>query len=92
MAGSAAGREAARVSVVPLSQVPVGGHVLIRSLRGGAAFIGRMAAMGFSIGTEVTVLRNPARGPLIVMVRSTRVALGRGEADKVLTETARSER
>jgi Fe2+ transport system protein FeoA len=30
------------------------------------------------------VLQNPSRGPLLVLVRGTRIALGRGEAAKIL--------
>jgi len=46
----------------------------------------RMVSLGFTPGTEVTLLQNYGRGPLLVTVRDTRVALGRGEALKVLVE------
>jgi ferrous iron transport protein A len=45
-----------------------------------------MVSLGFTPGTEVTLLQNYGRGPLLVTVRDTRVALGRGEALKVLVE------
>jgi len=46
--------------------------------------LSRMATLGFTPGAEVTMVQNYGRGPLIAMVRGGRVALGRGEADKIL--------
>lgn len=46
----------------------------------------RMTALGFTEGVEVQVIQNYRRGPLIALVRGVRVALGRGEASKVLVE------
>ena len=45
-----------------------------------------MTAHGFTPGAEVTVIQNRSSGPIIVMVRDTRIALGRGEASKVEVE------
>jgi ferrous iron transport protein A len=47
-----------------------------------------MATLGFTIGVSVTVVQNYRHGPMIVQVRDTRVALGRGEARKVLVEVS----
>jgi len=43
-----------------------------------------MLTLGLTPGAGVTVLQNYGHGPLIVRVRDTRVALGRGEASNVL--------
>jgi ferrous iron transport protein A len=48
--------------------------------------VSRMTGLGFTIGAEVTMVQNLHRGPLVVMVRATRVALGRGEARRVRVE------
>jgi Fe2+ transport system protein FeoA len=69
-----------------VSDVPTGGRGVVRLLRGGEEFTHRMAALGFTPGVEVTVVQNYGRGPLLVALRDTRVALGRGEAFKVLVE------
>jgi ferrous iron transport protein A len=42
-----------------------------------------MAALGFTPGALVTMMRNYGHGPLIVNIRGTRIALGRGEAKRV---------
>ncbi len=51
---------------------------------GGRGLMGRFAAMGFTPGSRVTVLNNYGRGPLLVLIHGARVALGRGEASRVL--------
>ncbi len=56
---------------------------VVAELLGGRGVLSRMAALGFTPGTEVTVLQNLGHGPLLVRLRDTRVAMGRGEASKV---------
>jgi Fe2+ transport system protein FeoA len=56
----------------------------VRQLASDVSLIGRLAALGFSLGVEVAMLQNPGRGPLIVLVRDTRIALEREVANHVL--------
>lgn len=67
-----------------LGDVEVGKRATIKRLNGGRDFTNRIAALGFTLGAEITVLQNYGRGPVIVSLRDARVALGRGEAIKVL--------
>ena len=69
-----------------LSDLEIDEYGVVSQLRGGREFTSRMTVLGFTIGTKVTVLQNYARGPVIVAIRDTRIALGRGEALKVLVE------
>lgn len=69
---------------IPLSVLAPGEVGVVRQLAGGRGFMSRLAALGFTLGVDVTMVQNFGRGPLIVLVRDTRVALGRGEAAKVL--------
>ncbi len=69
--------------MVPLTTLQPGQTGLIHRLRGGHHFVSRLAALGFTPGAPVTVTRNHGIGPLIVAVRETQVALGRGEASHV---------
>jgi len=59
---------------------------VVRSLEGGRGFVSRMVALGFTPGATVTMVQNFGRGPMIVLVRGTRIALGRGEGQKVLVQ------
>ena len=67
----------------PLNSLGTGEVGVVQNLNGGRGFISRAAALGFAPGTEITMLQNYRRGPLIVVVRDTHVALGRGEAAKI---------
>ena len=63
-----------------LVELEPGKKAIIRRLDGGRAILSRLAALGFTPGAVVTVIRNSDHGPLLVSLRGSRVALGRGEA------------
>jgi ferrous iron transport protein A len=46
--------------------------------------VNRLATLGFIPGQRVDMVQNFGVGPLIVSVQNTRIALGRGEARKIL--------
>jgi ferrous iron transport protein A len=69
--------------VTDLSTLAPGEMGTVAGLLGGWGLVGRLAALGLTPGGQVTVLQNYGRGPIIVRVRDTRIALGRGEALKV---------
>jgi ferrous iron transport protein A len=71
---------------VTLSAVRPGESVYIQQMRGGHHFLSRLATLGFTPGARLRVVQNFGRGPIIVALRDTRVALGRGEACKILVE------
>jgi ferrous iron transport protein A len=71
---------------VSLSAIQTGESVQIQKMQGGHHFLSRLASLGFTPGTRLTVVQNYGRGPIIVTLRHTRVALGRGEADKILVQ------
>jgi len=66
-----------------LSDLAPGEVGVVRKLAGGWGFMSRLATLGFTPGAELTMVQNFGRGPLIVNIRGTRIALGRGEAAKV---------
>ncbi len=71
------------MSNTSLAQLPAGAYATILTFTGGRAVNNRLASLGFTPGVEVGMAQNFGRGPLIVTVRGTRVALGRGEAEKI---------
>lgn len=72
--------------LIPLSEVKAGSCALVHGLQGGKELSNRLLVLGFTIGVEVTVLQNMGYGPIIITVRDGRIALGRGEAKKVIVE------
>ncbi len=75
---------------VSLDMLPGGRHAVVRRMCGGNGFTGRLAALGISLGTKIRVLQNWGHGPVLVLARGTRIALGRDEAQKVQVEALRS--
>ena len=69
--------------MAPLNSLGSGEVGVVQELNGGRDFVSRAAALGFTPGTEITMLQNFRRGPLIVVVRDTHIALGRSEARKI---------
>jgi ferrous iron transport protein A len=58
-------------------------------IQGGARIRQRLSQMGIHPGDIVTILRYGAlRGPLLIEVHGSQVALGRGIASKVIVEEA----
>ena len=68
---------------VALSELAPGGAGLVLQLDGGQGLVGRLAALGFTPGSVVRVLRNDGHGPLLVQVMDSQIALGRGQAARV---------
>ncbi|HPE05545.1 MAG TPA: FeoA family protein [Thauera sp.] len=69
-----------------LDHLSVGATAVVRELDGGNEFSGRLAAMGLVLGAALQVMQNSGKGPMLVRVRDTRLALGRGEAQRILVE------
>ncbi len=69
-----------------LSELTMGETARIHWIRGGSTINSRLASFGFTPGTPVEMTQNYGNGPLIVTVRGMRVALGRGEASRIVVE------
>jgi Fe2+ transport system protein FeoA len=69
---------------VPLSLVGAGSRVRLVCVRAGRGLVQRLAEMGFVPGDEIEVASNGIPGPLVVLVKGTRLVLGRGMAEKIL--------
>ncbi len=75
----------------PLSDLKSGERGIVRELQGGRRLAARLAGLGLAPGALVVVVHNYGRGPLTVSVMETRVALGLGQAARVLVETREGE-
>ena len=73
-----------------LDQMPSGSGGVIIALSGGRSLVSRLATLGFVPGGDVRMVQNYGRGPVIVLVRQSRCALGRGEAAQVIVRGGRS--
>ena len=69
-----------------LSQMKQGEHVSIASLFEGNTLNRRLTSLGFTPGVEIEIIQNFGHGPIIVQIRGSKIALGRGEAAKITVE------
>lgn len=72
--------------MLPLSRLQPGQRGVVTRLLGGRGLQSRLATLGLTIGAEVLLLQNYGRGPILLTVRETRLALGRGEANHILVK------
>jgi ferrous iron transport protein A len=52
-----------------------------------SAQVTRLLCLGLTIGSEIEMTQNYGKGPIMICVRSTCLALGRGVARKIWIET-----
>ena len=69
--------------------VPEGSRVEIVEIRAGRKAMRRLSDLGFLAGSIIRVLKSFSSGPILLEVRGSRIALGRGIAMKVLVEVLR---
>ncbi len=68
----------------PLDRVKSDSKVVIQSISGDKSFIRRAAGRGFTPAASLYVIQNIGIGPLLVYLQDSMVALGRGEAKKII--------
>jgi ferrous iron transport protein B len=64
----------------------------VRRLEGARSYVARLAALGFTIGAPIKVVRKNARGPLLVSLRGSQIALGFGEAGGIFVSAVKDEK
>ncbi len=72
---------------MPLAFLPEGSSATIVGIRGGRRLVRRLTGLGLTPGTQVRALRS-GYGPILIEVRGTRLALGKGVAMKVFVEVS----
>ena len=72
--------------VRPLSSVKAGEKVVLVRVDAGRGLNSRLASMGLVANTEIKVVSNSHPGPFVIVVKDTRVMLGRGMAHKIMVK------
>jgi ferrous iron transport protein B len=70
-----------------LADLRAGDRGSVIRLEGRQEFIARMTALGFTPGVEVEVVQNEGHGPLLAVIRGTRIALGKAASERILLKT-----
>ncbi len=71
---------------IPLAELRPGERATFAGFGGGRHMARRLIALGFTPGVEVEMVQNYHHGPLLVSIRGSYVAIGRGEAHKILVK------
>jgi Fe2+ transport system protein FeoA len=67
----------------PLSTVRSGEKVKIVKIEAGRGLNSRLVSMGLVPNTQITVINSVDHGPLVIMVKESKIMLGRGMANKI---------
>ena len=70
-------------SPLPLKMTSQGDTVQLVNIRGGVRLQHRLAEMGLTPGMEFEIVANNRGGPCVVLVKGTRMMIGRGMIDKI---------
>ena len=69
---------------IPLINIQFNTNVIVAHIRAGFKATQRLSGMGITPGTQIKVLSQaPFRGPIQILVRGTRLAIGYGLAMKI---------
>ena len=70
-----------------LSTLEIGETAKVKYIMGGMGFQSKILSLGIRIGKSIKVLSSqPFRGPIAIEVGGTKIALGRGMAEKIIIE------
>lgn len=69
-----------------LAMVSAGKKVKVKSIVGGFGIRQKLNALGLYEGTAVAIIKNDFRGPIILKVLESKIAIGRGQAQKIMVE------
>jgi len=72
--------------MIPLVMAPEGRTLRIVFIRGGRGVMRRLADLGLVPGATVRVIHSTGGGPILLEVKGSRIALGRGICMKILVE------
>jgi ferrous iron transport protein A len=72
---------------MPLSMANVGEKLQLVEIRTCRTLTHRLTELGFTLGVTLKIVQNSG-GPLLVSVRGSRIAIGRGMAHKLLVARA----
>lgn len=71
-------------ATIPLSELALGETATVSGFLAGRGIVARCLALGLTPGASVRMIQNLRNGPVIALVRDTRVALGHGEAQRIV--------
>lgn len=72
--------------MMPLAMAREGEEVLVHNVDCGIGLKKRLSDLGLYDNTKIKILKNDISGPVIVIVKDSKLVIGRGQANKILVE------
>ena len=72
---------------IPLAMLPEDEEAKIVEVRGGRGLVRRLSELGFTPGAKVKILFSNSPGPVLIDVRGSRIALGRGLLMRIIVDS-----
>jgi Fe2+ transport system protein FeoA len=69
-----------------LSMIDPGEEVTLIDIDGGRGIRSKLYSMGLVPGVNLRILSRSGSGPVMIAVRDSRLAIGRGMAEKIIVE------
>jgi len=69
---------------IPLAMLHENEEAEVVEIRGGRGLVRRLSELGLTPGTKIKVLLSNSPGPVLIDVRGSRIALGRGLLMKIM--------
>jgi len=69
-----------------LATTAIGEEVRLLEVQGGKQIRKRLADLGLNMGMTVRVVHGISHGPIILAVKDSRLAIGRGMAEQIIVE------
>ena len=69
-----------------LSMIDQGKEVTLIDISGGRGVRSKLYSMGLVPGVTLKILNQSGLGPVMIAVKDSRLAIGRGMADKIIVE------
>jgi len=69
-----------------LSRIDPGKEVTLIDIRGGRGVRSKLYSMGLVPGVNLKILNRCGSGPVMIAVKDSRLAIGRGMAEKIIVE------
>ena len=73
---------------MPLAMAKTSERVIIKERAGGPNARARLASMGLRLGDQIEIINNTGQGRIILGRDLTRLAIGRGIAQKIMVSVA----
>lgn len=73
-----------KTRIIPLAMAPSGQKFRVVSIGCGRGLQHKLISMGLGFGKEVEVIRSGRGGPFLITVGESRIAIGRGIANKIM--------